>query len=131
MRAWAPFRSGARRIGRGFSLGTGSNYLDVSEHFKGFYRKRLEFLRKTIPTLQPVVGATGYVLRDKECLEAEAAAIERFLSGSSDIGLDQAIRLAVSKAALSVNLRHNSSLRSAPRPHESTWKGWQQIQKIR
>jgi hypothetical protein len=57
---------------------TGSNYMNVSDHFKGFYRRRLEFLHKIIPTLQPVVGATDHASRDKECLEAEEATIERF-----------------------------------------------------
>ncbi len=76
---------------------TGANYTDVSDRFKDFYRGRLQLLDKAIPALQPARGANGYALSDKECLEAEAAALQRFLGISSDAGIDQAVRLATSR----------------------------------
>jgi hypothetical protein len=76
---------------------TGDNYTDVSAQFKDFYRERLESLKKIIPALQPTPGPNGYTLSEKECLEAEAAAIERFVGVSRDAGVDQAVRLATSK----------------------------------
>lgn len=79
---------------------TGSNYTNVSDRFKEFYRERLKLLSKVIPALQPISGPSGYSLRDKECLEAEAAAIKRFLGMSTDAGMDQAIRLAASPERL-------------------------------
>jgi len=79
---------------------TGKNYTNVSEQFKDFYRERLNVLNKLIPTLQPTPGSNGYSLRDKECLEAEAAAIQRFLGMSVNAGIDQAIRLVSSSNPL-------------------------------
>jgi hypothetical protein len=79
---------------------TGANYTNVSGQFKDFYRDRLESLKKIIPALKPVPVPNGFALSDKECLEAEAAAIPRFLGTSSDAGIDQAIRLATSKDRL-------------------------------
>ncbi len=76
---------------------TGDKYTNVSTEFKEFYRERLESLKKTIPALQPVQGPYGYALSDKECLEAEAAAIQRLVEVSPDAGIDQAVRLATSK----------------------------------
>jgi hypothetical protein len=76
---------------------TGDNYTNVSAQFKDFYRARLESLKKTIPSLQPVRGPNGYALSDKDCLEAEAAAIQRLVEVSRDAGIDQAVRLATSK----------------------------------
>jgi hypothetical protein len=76
---------------------TGDNYTNVSAQFKDFYRERLESLKKIIPALQPIPGPNGYRLSDKECLEAEAAAIERSVGVSRDAGIDQAVRLATSK----------------------------------
>ena len=75
---------------------TGTNYGNVSDQFKDFYRKRLDSINSVIPALQEIPGSSGYALRDKECLEAEAAAIQRFLGGSPEAGLEQAIRLAQS-----------------------------------
>jgi len=79
---------------------TGRNYTNVSHQFKDFYRERLNLLNKLIPALQPARQPDGYGLRDKECLEAEAAAIQRFLGMSADAGIDQAIRLASSSDPL-------------------------------
>ena len=73
---------------------TGDNYTNVSSQFKDFYAQKLDSLKKEIPALQQVPGPYGFQLSDKECLEAEASAIERFLGVSPDAGLDQAIRLA-------------------------------------
>jgi hypothetical protein len=75
---------------------TGNNYTNVSDNFKEFYRARLQTVEKRIASLQAVPDSEGFSLRDKECLEAERASIQRFL-GSSDAGLDQALRLAISK----------------------------------
>jgi hypothetical protein len=77
---------------------TDDNYTNVSSQFKDFYAQKLDSLRKIIPALQAVPGPNGFQLRDKECLEAEASAIERYLGVSPDSGLDQAIRLAGSKS---------------------------------
>jgi hypothetical protein len=79
---------------------TGSNYTNVSSDFKDFYRQRLDSLKKVIPALTPIRNQMGYRDSDKECLEAEAAAIERFLGSSPDAGLDQAMRLAQSEDRL-------------------------------
>ena len=75
---------------------TGSNYANVSARFKDFYRQRLDSVNKEIPALEPLRGPDGasYVRPEKECLQAEAAAIQRFLGISPEAGLDQAIRLA-------------------------------------
>jgi hypothetical protein len=75
---------------------TGANYTNVSDRFRDFYRERLDDINRIIPALQPVRGANGYARSDKECLEAEAAMIQRFLGISSDAGMDQALRLATS-----------------------------------
>ena len=75
---------------------TGANYTNVSDRFKSFYKQRLDALNKAIPALGPDAGPDGYSLRDKECLEAEASAIQRFLGVSRDAGTEQAIRLAAS-----------------------------------
>ena len=79
---------------------TGSNYTNVSSDFKDFYRQRLDSLKKIIPALSGIPNRNGYEDSDKECLEAEAAAIERFLSTSPDAGLDQALRLTQSEDRL-------------------------------
>ncbi len=79
---------------------TGSNYTNVSSDFKDFYRQRLDSLKKIIPALGPIPDQDGYKDSDKECLEAEAAAIERFLGTSPDAGLDQAMRLTQSEDPL-------------------------------
>jgi len=71
---------------------TGANYANVSDRFRDFYRQSLEAVNKIIPVLQPIRGANGYALSDKECLEAETAGLKRFLGISSDAGIDQAAR---------------------------------------
>jgi hypothetical protein len=75
---------------------TGSNYTNVSAQFKDYYREKLDSLTKAMATLQPQPDPRGYRLRDKPCMEAEAAAIQRFL-GISEAGLDQALTLAGSQ----------------------------------
>ena len=79
---------------------TGDNYTNVSDQFKSFYRKRLDSINKIISSLEPTPDKYGYALTDKECLDAEAFAIKRFLGISSDAGIDQAIRLTESKDRL-------------------------------
>ena len=78
---------------------TGGDYANVSDRFKDFYKQRLDALNKKIFALRPTRGPkeSSYEPRDKECLQAEASKIERFLGISSEAGLDQAIRLANSK----------------------------------
>jgi hypothetical protein len=76
---------------------TGGGYTNVSQRFKDFYLKRLETINKVVPTLQPCCVSQGYSLNDKECLEAEAAKIQRFLGVSKEADMNQAIRLANSK----------------------------------
>ncbi len=76
---------------------SGRNYTNVSDQFKNFYRQKLDALRQLIPTLQPPTGSGGLSLRSKECLEAQAADIQRFLGVSSNAGIEQALRLASSK----------------------------------
>jgi len=73
-----------------------SNYANVSDRYKNFYRQELDSIQKALPTLQSTPGSNGYSLDSKECLEAEAAAIQRFLGISSGAGIDQAVRLATS-----------------------------------
>ena len=79
---------------------TGASYTNVSVQFKDLYRERLALLNKIIPSLPPVPGPDGYDVRAKECLEAEAAAIQRFLGGPPDAGIQQAIRMATSNDPL-------------------------------
>jgi len=79
---------------------TGVNYTNVSDQFKDFYRRRLDQLDQIISALRLTPDQNGYSLRDKECLEAEASAIKRFLGVSPDAGLEQAIRLSNSKDSL-------------------------------
>ena len=76
---------------------TGGGYTNVSEQFKDFYRQRLDTINKLIPKLQECCVTEGPSLNDKECLDAEAAKIQRFLGVSPEAGLDQAMRLAKSK----------------------------------
>jgi hypothetical protein len=79
---------------------TGVNYTNVSDQFRDFYQRRLDQLDQIIPALRPTPDKSGYSLSDKECLEAEASAIKRFLGVSPDAGIEQAIRLANSKDRL-------------------------------
>ena len=79
---------------------TGSNYTNVSSDFKDFYRQRLDSLKKTIPALTGIADRNGYEDSDKECLEAEAAAIERFLGTSPNAGIERALRLTQSEDRL-------------------------------
>ncbi|HTT76966.1 MAG TPA: hypothetical protein VMF50_13440 [Candidatus Binataceae bacterium] len=78
---------------------TGKDYTNVSDRFTDFYSQQLDSLDKKIAALHPIaVYGGGFVEPDdKECLLAEAAKIQRFLSISPEAGLDQAIRLAESK----------------------------------
>jgi len=76
---------------------TGGGYTNVSDRFKDFYRQRLDSLNKKLSALRPTRGPGGYDQRDKECLQAEAAKIQRFLGIPSEAGINQAIRLANSK----------------------------------
>ena len=79
---------------------TGVNYTNVSDQFRDFYHRRLDQLDRIIPALGPAPDQNGYSLSDKECLEAEASAIKRFLGVSPDAGVEQAIRLSNSKDSL-------------------------------
>lgn len=77
---------------------TGSNYTNVSDRFKDFYQQRLDSLNKKISALQPFLyQGASYEPPEKECLQAEAAKIQRFLGISSEARLDQAVHLANSK----------------------------------
>jgi hypothetical protein len=71
---------------------TGGGYRNVSDRFKDFYRGQLDALNKGIPNLP--TGASSDQ-RDKECLDADVAKIERVL-GSPNAGLDTAIAAAQS-----------------------------------
>ena len=73
---------------------SGRGYPNVSDRFKDFYRGQLDALDKLIPNLPPT-GAS-YNQRDKECLQAEAAKIERVL-GSPNAGIDTALASTQSK----------------------------------
>ncbi len=75
---------------------TGTNYTNVSDQFKDFYRARLDTLNKALANLGRAPRSDDYLSNDKECLMAEASAIERFLRISPDAGIDQALRLAKS-----------------------------------
>jgi hypothetical protein len=103
----------------------GANFSNVSAQFKNFYEKRLDYLRKIIPVLPPIRPPGGNSVEDKECLEAEEAALQRFLGLSKDAGIDQAIRLATSDDRLARQFgtvlllqigtpRRGSTLRSSP-----------------
>lgn len=68
----------------------GDGYRNVSDRFQDFYRSRLDALNQPIPTGAP------YDKPDKECLDAEAAKLERVL-GSPNAGIDTAIASTQSK----------------------------------
>jgi hypothetical protein len=72
---------------------TDGDYSNVSDQFKDFYKERLASLEKAISAYR---GSPQSDL-PKECLQAEAAKLERVLGISPDAGLDQAKRLAASK----------------------------------
>lgn len=76
---------------------SGSGYTNVSDRFKDFYRQELDLLNKKISAHQTDRGPEGDNQGDKECLQAEAAKIQRFLGISSEAATAQAIRLANSK----------------------------------
>jgi hypothetical protein len=97
-------------------------YADVSAQFKDFYRGELNSLEKAVAGLRPDIGPNGESLDSKECLEAEAAAIQRFLGMSPDAGIDQAIRLANSKDAAERDFAVNILYKIG------TPKAWQQIE---
>ena len=73
---------------------TGGGYTNVSRRFKDFYRQQLDSLNQKISALHPIVvyGGGFSEPRDKECLIAEAAMLQRYLGISPEAGLDQAIR---------------------------------------
>jgi hypothetical protein len=81
---------------------TGGDYTNVSVQFKEFYEQKLASLMAEIPRLpsggpgsDPGEQGQGYEEQArKECMEAEAAKIRRFLGISSDSGMDNAIRWA-------------------------------------
>ena len=72
----------------------GDGYRNVSDRFKDFYRGQLDALNKLNPNLPPT--AVFHDQRDKECLDAEVAKIERVL-GSPNAGIDTAIAFTQSK----------------------------------
>lgn len=74
---------------------TGDGYKNVSDQFRDFYLDRLSSLEKLILNL-PESG-DSYIQKDKECLQAEAAKIKKFLQISPNAGLDAAERSANSK----------------------------------
>jgi hypothetical protein len=78
---------------------TGGGYTNVSDSFKNFYRQQLDSLNQKISALHPIPLYGGGVSepRDKECLLAEAAKLQRYLGISPEAGLDQAIQLANSE----------------------------------
>ena len=78
---------------------SGGGYPNVSDRFKDFYRDQLDALNKLIPNLPPT-GAS-YDQRDKECLQAEVAKIERVL-GSPNAGIDTAIASTQSKDPIKI-----------------------------
>ena len=81
---------------------TGSNYTNVSDNdFNEFYREQLNSLHKQISALHPIrVYGGGFIeRRDKQCLLAEAAKLQRHLGISPEAGLDQAVHLASSEDA--------------------------------
>jgi sugar lactone lactonase YvrE len=73
---------------------SGDGYRNVSDRFKDFYRGQLDALNKLNPNLPPT--AVFHDQRDKECLDAEVAKIERVL-GSPNAGMDTAIAFTQSK----------------------------------
>ena len=80
-------------------LSSSGGHPNVSDRFKDFYRDQLDALNKLIPNLPPT-GAS-YDQRDKECLQAEVAKIERVL-GSPNAGIDTAIASTQSKDLIKI-----------------------------
>ena len=78
---------------------TDGGYRNVSDRFKDFYQGQLDALNKLIPNLPPT--GTSYDQRDKECLDAEVAKIERVL-GSPNAGIDTAIAFTKSTDLLKI-----------------------------
>ena len=72
----------------------GNGYTSVSDRFQDFYRGQLDSLNKMIPSLPP--SGPNYDQRDKECLQAEVAKLQRLL-GSPNAGLEAAVALTNSK----------------------------------
>ncbi len=77
----------------------GSGYSNVSDDFKDFYRSQLDATKQLIANLPPT-GAS-YDQRDKECLQAEMARLERVL-GSPNAGIDAAIAATNSKDPMKI-----------------------------
>jgi hypothetical protein len=75
---------------------SGTSYNNVSDQFKDLYRQRLDAITKALANPGRVAGSDDHSVNDKECLMAEAAAIQRFLGISTDAGIDQALRLTKS-----------------------------------
>ena len=69
---------------------TGSSYANVSRNYLPYYRRKLESLKKQI------AGDPSNRQGKVDCLEAQAAKIERFL-GDKTAGLNDAIRWSQSK----------------------------------
>jgi hypothetical protein len=70
---------------------SGTSYKNESDRFKGFYRARLDRIKKTISDISTKRNTEDG--NQQECLLAEQAQIERFLGISSDALLNQAVRL--------------------------------------
>jgi len=83
---------------------TGSGYADVSRQYKGYYEQKLESLKKQIAVLSSAteqvrapaaaIPPSAPDVADADCIEAEAAKIERFLGISRDAGMTDAIKWA-------------------------------------
>jgi hypothetical protein len=79
------------------SAWTGDGYDDVSYKFMDYYRQQLDSTVKEVADSQSQIGTDGQVIGDKECREAEVAALQRYLGVAPDAGLAQAIRLSTSR----------------------------------
>ena len=78
---------------------SGNGYTNVSDRFKDFYRGQVDTLDKLIQNLPPT--GPSYDQRDKECLQAEVAKLQRLL-GSPNAGLDAAIAFTNSKDPMKI-----------------------------
>ncbi len=78
---------------------TGNGYTNVSDRFKDLYRGQVDALNKLIQNLPPT--GPSYDQRDKECLQAEVAKLQRLL-GSPNAGLEAAIAFTNSKDPMKI-----------------------------